>query len=272
VINQNYLTSWNNKQAHDYRAADDNWSYGPVYRSIGLDERIKALIKGNGKATLAGVVDAMEGAATVDLRGHTVLPYAVKIMRRKPITDPALRSAVDTLSEWANSGAHRIDTNGDGHYDSSEAIRLMDAWYESLLRAEFEPALGKTLYGDIVHVNHLDDDPNQHLGSAYNGGWYVYANKDLRTILRPKHVRGRFSRIYCGRGKLLACRAALLDSLSSALGKNPYGENSGCEVGDDQMCYDAIHFRSTGGITQPDMEWQNRPTFQQAVEIPHSVP
>jgi hypothetical protein len=165
-----------------------------------------------------------------------------------------------------------IDTNHDGHYEHSDAIRLMDAWWTPLMHAEFEPTLGQTLFSDIEGMSRLDDAPNQHLGSAYDGGWYVYANKDLRTILHPRHVKGRFSRVYCGHGKLGACRAALLNSLASVLNTNPYGENAGCGVGDDQMCYDAIHFRSTGGITQPDMEWQNRPTFQQTVEIPQAVP
>jgi hypothetical protein len=32
-------------------------------------------------------------------------------------------------------------------------------------------------------------------------------------------------------------------------------------------CWDAIAFRPTGGITQPLLPWQNRPTFQQAIEI-----
>ena len=132
--------------------------------------------------------------------------------------------------------------------------------------------LRQALHADIEGMSRLDDSPNQHLGSAYDGGWYVYANKDLRTILRPKHVRGRFSRIYCGQGRIGRCRSALLNSLASVLNTNPYGENAGCGVGDDQMCYDAIHYRSTGGITQPDMEWQNRPTFQQTVEIPQAVP
>ena len=92
------------------------------------------------------------------------------------------------------------------------------------------------------------------------------ANKDLRTIAgRP--VRGRYSRVYCGKGNLGACRNALLKSPKSVLGKNPYGENSGCGVGDDQMCFDAIHFRTVGGISQPDIEWQNRPTFQQVVQV-----
>ena len=39
VINQPYITSWNNKQAPGYRAADDHYGYGPVYRSQSLDER-----------------------------------------------------------------------------------------------------------------------------------------------------------------------------------------------------------------------------------------
>jgi len=271
VINQNFLTSWNNKQAKKYSGADENWSYGHVYRSSALDERVRSLIKGKRKATLPGLVDAMEGAATVDVRAHTTLPSAIRIMRSKPITDPRLRNAVDELAAWSKSGAHRIDTNGDGHYENADAIRLMDSWWTPLLHAEFEPSLGTTLFDAIKNINTLDDSPNHHLGSAYNGGWYVYVNKDLRTILRPRSVKGRFSRIYCGRGKLGRCRAALLNSLSSAIGKNPYGENADCGVGDAQMCFDAIHYRSTGGITQPDMQWQNRPTFQQTVEIPRAV-
>lgn len=33
------------------------------------------------------------------------------------------------------------------------------------------------------------------------------------------------------------------------------------------MCFDAIQFRTTGGIDQPDIAWQNRPTFQQVVQV-----
>ncbi len=35
----------------------------------------------------------------------------------------------------------------------------------------------------------------------------------------------------------------------------------------DQACFDAIAFRSTGGVTQPLIGWQNRPTYQMAVEV-----
>jgi acyl-homoserine lactone acylase PvdQ len=274
VINQNYLSSWNNKQARGYRAADENWNYGPVYRSTTLDERIQALINGAGKASLPELIEAMKEASTVDLRGHTVLPAALKIIQSQPISDPQVRSAVAELSAWEQSGAHRVDRDRNGSYEHADAIRILDAWWLPLLHAEFEPALGKGLFDHVADMTVLDDSPSLHLGSAYNGGWYVYANKDLRTILAKYSPGGvaqipdRNSRIYCGGGNLTACRAALMSSLKGALGVDPYPAVPGtCHFGDKQMCFDAIRFRPTGGVTQPDMVWMNRPTFQQADEI-----
>lgn len=270
TIDQSYITSWNNKQARGFRAADNNWSYGPTYRSVTLDERIRKLIRGARKASLVELAQAMEGGATVDLRGHTALPFALRVIRSRPLTSirPAgLRNAVRTLSRWARAGAHRIDRDRSGSYEHSEAIRLLDAWWEPLMRAEFQPTLGKPLFEEILKISLLDDPPSLHLGSAYNGGWYVYANKDLRTILGDP-VRGRYSRVYCGRGSLSRCRAALLKSLRSVLAVDPYPPSgSNCDFGDRQMCFDAIRFRATGGTTQPDIPWQNRPTFQQVVQV-----
>jgi len=274
VVNQSFLTSWNNKQARAFRAADDQWSYGSTYRSVRLDERVRALIAGDGKASRPELIEAMKEASTVDMRGHTVLPFALKIIQSKSIADPAVRSAVAKLRAWDASGAHRVDRDRNGSYDHSEAIRIMDAWWEPLLRAEFEPTLGKGLFDSIAGINILDDPPSLHLGSAYNGGWYVYANEDLRTLLaggdpvQLGQLGDRNSRIYCGGGNLENCRSALISSLASVLGKDPYPEKpSSCTFGDKQMCFDAIRFRPTGGITQPDMVWMDRPTFQQAVQI-----
>ncbi len=267
VINQSFITSWNNKQARGYRASDSNYQYGSIFRSSLLDEQIGKRIAGSKKVGLNGLIDAMELAGTTDLRGDFVLPLALKLIRSRPISDPALRTAVNELGDWVHAGAHRIDRNKDGHYEHSEAIRLMDAWWPLWMRAEFRPTTGKNLFDHVAGMNAFDD-PNRagHLGSAFDGGWYGYAHKDLRTLLgRP--VRGRYSRVYCGGGDAAKCRRGLLRSLHNALGVNPYGQNSGCGVGDDQACYDAISFRTVGGIAQPDMQWVNRPTFQQALSI-----
>jgi hypothetical protein len=40
----------------------------------------------------------------------------------------------------------------------------------------------------------------------------------------------------------------------------------------DQECFDAISFRPLGALDVPLMPWVNRPTYQQAVEIPAHRP
>ena len=281
AIDQQYLTSWNNKQAKGYRAADDTWSYGSSYRSITLDKGIKPLIKGKKKASLVQLGQAMENAATVDLRGITALPYALKIIGRSK--DPVVKSATKELAAWLKSGAHRRDADRSGTYEQSNAIRIMDAWWEPWMKGEFEPRLGSELFDDVASMNTIDDTPNHHQGSAYNGGFYEYANKDLRMLLqkgkkhlkKSKRVKGPYSRIYCGKGKRSACRKMLISTLKVATTANPYvdpaapskNQNAGCGAGDDQMCFDAIHYRPLGGIKVPDQPWQNRPTFQQAVQV-----
>src|SRR5437763_9642283 len=108
-------------------------------------------------------------------------------------------------------------------------------------------------------------------------GWYVYALKDLCTVLR-RGVRGRFSRAYCGHGSLARCRTALASSLRLTLKHDSAGELYSADpvckpAGRDgsQTCWDSIYFRPLGAITQPLLPWQNRPTYQQAVEIPRAL-
>ena len=63
------------------------------------------------------------------------------------------------------------------------------------------------------------------------------------------------------------------DSLRRAVAESAqqvYPADSACRAG-DQMCFDSIQFRLIGVITQPLIEWVNRPTFQQAIEIGRSV-
>jgi acyl-homoserine lactone acylase PvdQ len=278
AIDQAWMTSWNNKQAKRTRAADGLWGYGSVYRSQPLDAGVRRGLAGGRKLTLPRLVDAMENAATVDLRGDRVLPWALRVVGTP--SDRALRGAVSTLRAWVRSGSHRIDRNRDGAYDQAAAVRIMDAWWPRWLRAEFQPALGKTLFEGIAGMNSLVNDPNnvgQHLGSAWQSGWYGYAQKDLRTLLGQR-VKGRYSRVYCGGGKLKRCRAALRSSLKAALAvpasalysNDPVCKKDGRDG--DQTCFDAIYFRPLGAITQPLIPWQNRPTYQQAVEIPRVVP
>jgi hypothetical protein len=280
ALDQAYLTSWNNKQAPGYNDTATGQQFTSVYRSQLLDRAVNSYLdSGKRKMTLVDLVNAMGNAGTQDLRGVAVLPYALKVIGRR--TDPALAHAVDELRAWSASGAHRIDRQrpgASGVYDQGEAVRIMDAWWPLLIRAEFEPVLGPALVGQIEADFAINDEPGHgtsgsHLGSAFDVGFYGIVQKDLRSALGER-VAGPLNRVYCGAGSLARCRAALVSSLSQAIAEpapQVYPADGVCPAG-DQMCSDSIQFRAIGAITQPLIEWINRPTFQQAVEILAQAP
>ena len=284
VTDQDYITSWNNKQAPGFGAADEKYSYGPIQRVQSLDEGVEAGIEGSETMTRAELVDAMENAATVDLRGSQVLPMALKVVKtklNKANGKKKLKEAVKTLKKWNESGAHRLDSDGDGVYDDTKAVRIMDAWWPRLVAAQFEDELGTDLYTQIQSMMGLDNRPGAS-GSAYISGWYGYVDKDLRSIL-GKPVQAPYSRQYCGGGKLNKCAKALQGSLLEALKNDddatlyPGFPNAACneQVSPQpsaQWCFDSIRATTIGGISQPPIHWQNRPTFQQVVEPQNPVP
>lgn len=255
-----WMTSWNNKQAPGFRANDANFSYGPVQRVQMLNDGIIRYKKRNGKISLVDLVNIMGEAATTDLRGTRVLPFMLKAVG-KP-SDPRLREAVKLLKAWKRSGAHRRDKDADGSYEHSPAIALMDAWWEPAAQAIFKPTLGDAY--DALPMGHHDDPRAQ--GSAFQSGFYSQINKDLRTVLGMR-VRGKASRIYCGKGSLRTCRRDLLASLDKAV------KALEAEFGADPSTWDAdeigdqIDFTPVGLQDQPNMQWQNRPTFQQVLEF-----
>ncbi|HZO59483.1 MAG TPA: penicillin acylase family protein [Solirubrobacterales bacterium] len=280
VINQDYITSWNNKQAPEFDSADGQWGYGPIYRSDSLDEEIDPRIAGAGKMSLPEAIDSMEEAGTVDLRGKQTLPLLLQVVGTP--SNPQLASAVSTLQAWLAAGAHRIDRDQSGQYEHSSAIQIMDAWWPRLLEAEFEPEMGSAFFDAVHSVLAFDNEPNnhgQHLGSAYQDGWWGYVSKDLRRVL-GQSAADPFSRTYCGNGSLTACRDALRQALADAIGvpaTELYDEDSGtagvqrvsgCPAGkSDQWCFDSVRFRPIGAVTVPTIHWINRPTYQQAVEV-----
>jgi acyl-homoserine lactone acylase PvdQ len=281
-IDQSFFANWNNKQARGYRAADDNFSYGSIYRSQSLADRIRRGIRGSAKMSVTELIDAMEGAGTVDLRATKVLPFALRVLG-KP-RDPKMRHAAARLRAWVRSGGHRLDRNRDGTYERSEAVSILDRWWPKWLRAQFRPTMGAAVYKRAQSLERQDDDPNlegEHHGSAYQTGWYHYAQKDLRRVL-GRRVRGKLSRVYCGgsgkrQGTRRKCQARLRASLKRALNQDPavFYKDKTCEdyeMPSSQWCYDAVRQRPVGAINQPLIHWINRPTFQQIVEVQKEAP
>ncbi|ATL26576.1 penicillin acylase family protein [Streptomyces formicae] len=273
-VNQDYYISWNNKQAKDFSTA--GFGASAVHRGDLLDGRVRKLTE-EGGVTRAALTRAMSEAAVTDLRGEQVLPELLKVLRSKPVTDPQLAKAVQELEAWHKAGAQRNQTSaGSKTYAHPDAVRVMDAWWPLLVEAEFEPGLGKDLYDSLTGVLPIDESPSAghgptgaHAGSAFQYGWWGYADKDLRKVL-GQPVKGELADDYCGGGKLDACRDALLATLARAVAKpatEVYPGDDACKAG-DQWCADAVIHRALGGITHRPIQWQNRPTYQQVVEFP----
>ncbi|MYQ37189.1 Acyl-homoserine lactone (AHL) acylase PvdQ [Streptomyces sp. LamerLS-316] len=271
---QDYYISWNNRQAKDYSTAA--FGFGAVHRGDLLDDRVSALVE-EGGVTRASLTRAMEEAALTDLRGEQLLPELLKVLRSQPVTDPALNAVVQQLDSWRAAGAQRKETSPGSHtYTHADAVRIMDAWWPKLVEAEFRPGLGDGLYAALTASLATDESPaashgpsGAHSGSAFQYGWWGFADKDLRQVL-GQPVKGPLAKTYCGGGDLSACRSALLSTLKEAAAvpaAEVYPGDDSCKAG-EQWCTDAIVHRPLGGISQKSIHWQNRPTYQQVVEFP----
>jgi hypothetical protein len=97
--------SWNNEQAPGWAAADDQWGYGPVFRSQLIQDRIKADISHGRKMNIAQLVQAMDEPATEDLRAVKLLPILFKALGHP--RGKKLRSAIAALRAWHRAGGHR---------------------------------------------------------------------------------------------------------------------------------------------------------------------
>ena len=272
AVDPAYLVSWNNKQAPGWAAADDQYAYGPVHRQQMLTRRVRSGIAGRRKMTLAKLVQAMEEPATQDLRALEALPHVLRAVGRP--ADPRLRGALSVLRGWRSKGAHRRDLDKDGKYDDDDAVTLMDAWWPRLVRAEFAPALGDSAYSALERMLAIGDHTRGNPASPdFFDGWFGYASKDLRAVF-GKRVRGRWSRKYCGRGSRKRCRSELQASLREALGVSRaqlYGRGE-CSDDPQASCFDATRSTEASAVGIPAFPFQNRPTFQQTVELKRDVP
>lgn len=272
-IDQSYYVSWNNKIARGY--AMSRYGDGSIYRVNMLDRRVRALMR-RGPVSRVQLTKAMEAAAVTDMRGEYLLPRLLKIIGLKRVENTAVRKAIGELRSWRADGTLRRETSaGSKTYAHADAIRIMDAWWPVLVRAEFRPRMGANLYTEMTKALVIDNAPNgtadgqAHQGSAYQHGWYSYMDKDLRAVMGKK-VRGGLGVKFCGNGALMRCRAILIKTLAQATtvpATTLYPADKWCTAG-DQWCADGIVNNPLGGIHDDTTNWQNRPTYQQVVQFP----
>jgi len=269
---QDYQVSWNNKQAPGWAAADDQWGYGPLFRSQLIEDRVKAGIARGHRMTIAQLVQAMDEPATEDIRAVKLWPILSRALGHRG--NGAVRGAVGQFGAWIAAGGHRRDLTRSGHDQFTPAIELMDAWWPKLLAAEFQPMLGPDGMNAVENMVGFG-------GTDFAEGWYGYVSKDLRRLFgHGEH--GPYSQIYCGnapgrhfsiRALRRRCRAALQDSLAAALTVTPQQLYHGaCASDPEPACSDRNTWTYVGAIKLPPFPYQNRPTFQQVVTLTQHLP
>ena len=129
-----------------------------------------------------------------------------------------LADALAKLRAWLASGGQRRDRDNDKVYDHADAVRILDAWWPLWLKAEFQPRLGKALFDRSPALYMFSNDPNNHgdhLGSAWQDGWYGYvvqgpadaARAQAQRPLRAALLRQRRPRGAAGAARSLARRS-----------------------------------------------------------------
>lgn len=267
-----WMTSWNNRPAPHFGAADSNWNYGPLYRNQMLDQGLRhAFAAGGGKTTLTGVFAAMQAASVEDFRARQLLGYIFDVIGDPAPLSPAEQSALAALRSWHADGDNRQDRSKSGAYAHADAISIFDSFYPHAIHTIYGGWLTSNLGG---FPKTLDNPPNDahrygsysgyNVGSAFDGGWMDAIDKDLRQVLgRP--VTLPHSHLYCGgaeatEGSLPGCRTVLLAALDTA-------------IQDHQTDYrkltadDRLDYRPLGLQALPTSPWTNRPTQQQVVEF-----
>jgi acyl-homoserine lactone acylase PvdQ len=283
AIDPDFQVSWNNKPAPRFSAATTKYAWGSIYRMQLIRNVIEADLAGGRTMGVEQLVSAMDEAATQDIRMVELWPIIKQVLGTP--SSPQLQEAIAKLESWYADGGHRRDlTNKDisspGSYQHNEAVTIMDAWWPKLLEAEFRPALGDEAFGAI--------DGMLGFGGPYPGsepeapefqdGWYGYVSKDLRDLLavngKGSTPEGAYSKIYCGNGSLTTCQQAVQSSLLEALSVTPariYGHGA-CAEDAEASCFDMNRWTSASGIAVPPFPFQNRPTFQQVVELTKALP
>jgi hypothetical protein len=137
----------------------------------------------------------------------------------------------------------------------------------------FQPVLGSKIVAGIT------DLITPFRETFFFDGWWSYAQKDLRRVLR-RPERQPFSRRYCGTGSRARCRTVLVGALRDAVAQAAKAQGGPlstwkhaalCPKTDPPTC-DQIVPTTAGAIDTPPFPFHNRGTFHQLVEVASARP
>jgi hypothetical protein len=255
---RDYFVSWNNRPAPGWSSADAQWGHSSIYRAKMLEDAI--LAEKPGTITPVRLVQMMEKVGLTDIRGRYVAPLALRVLDHASGIGDREKKMIGLLRRWMAEGALRRDGDGNGDYDHSAAVAIMDAWWEKLIRAVYDPVIV-----DASRIPLPFDNAPGAGGSAYQDGFYGYLWTDFSMVLGD-HVKSPTSRIYCGgskqaSGAIAECAKRVLASLVAAGDKLASDQGTGDPAAWKSNAQgERIRFLPGAALS---MQWVNRPTTQQ---------
>jgi len=272
-----YEVSWNNRQAPNWGEDDSGWGFSALYRASMLEDQIRAEIAAGRKIDPVRLTQLMEHAGLSDLRGSHIVPLLADVLAAAPAPSDRAQHMLDLLTAWNAPadgfawGSVRRDGDRDGEYEQQPAIAIIDAWWDPLVHAMYDPALGQSIT-NVSRQAPISDAPGP-VGSAFQGGLFGQVKTDLSLALgRPLH--SPTSQTFCGSdqvgidGTVAECATRLwasLDAVGAQLAAAQGSEDPDTwtmSAADERITFTLGLVQNSGSGIEPTMHWVNRPTTQ----------
>jgi acyl-homoserine lactone acylase PvdQ len=250
------MVNWNNDVAHGFGAADDAFGATGSAARVQLLNAALRQHRHDGKWTMAGVVSAMNEAATQDVRAELTVPLLARVLRGSRAPDAQAAKELQLLVAWRRAGGNLLDLNGDGQIDNPGAA-IMNAAWTGIANAVMRPQLGSQLNQLNAIFPRFDAPPK----GQYNG-WYQYMDRDFKSLLhmpQPQPLQNH----YCGDGSLHRCQRALWAALAGA-GRQLTRRQGTADPSDWRASATAIEIQFTP-LNVFTMQYTNRPSGIQQV-------
>lgn len=266
-----WLANWNNKPAKGWDNGD-GFKWGPIQRVMLLQDRMKELLDGSGKAGLSDIVNVIRDAATRDARGVYLGPKMVKkALKRADEAEDNFGEALDIVKGWIAAGAHRKNMDRDDTMDDGAALAIFDAWYTRLVHRTFDDEIGEDGYELMV------DAPITNYNPKNGGGFWFDHSSFMQNLLRNKWRKQAFSRNYCNDistpGKE-TCVDQVAGALTDALAQltEEQGEDMSAWTTAAENIDFTGHTDSASAGSVALIPWQNRGSENHVVEILRRAP
>ena len=272
AIDQRYLTSWNNKQARGYRAADGNGVRADLPLEDARRPREGRRSRASARSTLPELVTAMEdarhrrparrrGAAAGRCRCIGQARATPRCAPRSPSCAPGARAggAPHRPRPRRRLRARRGDPDHGRVVAAAGAAR-------SSSRCSARPRSRRLAGHATSSTTTRTTTASTSAPPARTAGTATCSRTCARVLGRK--VRGRYSRVYCGGGSLKALPARAARARCRRRSTVPASRSSTATTGLQGAGRPATSRASTrsasgplGGATQPLIHWINRPTL-----------